>query len=819
MSDSTWFRAQEFEEVDFDPNAYISRHSGVVPLNAILQRLQRHVDTIRADLIDVINADYPLFIGMAEKLGGVAGAAMQIQTPLLKLKEALEELQGRYHSELSSLKECLHQQSQVCPIMPDVCDWILTCNAVWLLTLPACACDLHACTAQVHHTKTMLELVQDAAAVMGKVESLTADLPTSSAPNSLHQAATMAAQIDRIAGEVSRLAFYMTNGKSVPVIQNLGPRLTVVTSCLSNAISATLHSTLQTASAEADAASSSCIHACSLVNRVELAYSALQSVLVAPALDRAALAAAADAAAEAPSSPNRRTSGPPVSLPTFLMHAQSELDPQISRIKNMVARHPDLTSTFDVLGVCTLGQLHAAVQAHVPGAFSPADPDAFHRNYSAAVSFLSWLEEHAATEGALQLLQTSNEFMAFRKAWNLAVYFSLRFQEIAGAFDEQLRTAPVVAAEGSSCTYQQSSALLYALRRCRDSAVAFAAVYDRFLKLQMQLILRFGAWLKEAQPVQTHAGSCAAGTQMCQWAQDASTEDLVALLADVYRVASVLNTDEATAIQAQMQSSTSQAVLDKVKQGVTAAITQMLQGKHGVEDIIVKRMLVASASWKRRVLSIAATYRMTARPPPSKPSHYVPLLLEGPHALQNSPYWSQLPEDAQQELLVKLIEAIISVLKAAAKELLETMAKTQASLSKLGRVRNSPVAGQHGGLSDIEKTQEQLRLDVVEFGRHIELLLGRPAVEMETFEELLKAAAGHASQCTGPSSPTPPCASLPADSAATESVASQIPSTDRLPDAILSSGHSHAGGASAQPSSSRMHSARSVGTGAGTPAA
>ena len=82
-------------------------------MDKLLLRLQQHVDTIRADLIDVINADYPLFIQMAEKLKGVEGSALRIQTPLLKLKESLSELQGRYQDELESLKECLERQSQV----------------------------------------------------------------------------------------------------------------------------------------------------------------------------------------------------------------------------------------------------------------------------------------------------------------------------------------------------------------------------------------------------------------------------------------------------------------------------------------------------------------------------------------------------------------------------------------------------------------------------------------------------------------------------------------------------------------------------------
>lgn len=426
----------------------------------------------------------------------------------------------------------------------------------------------------------MLELVQDATAVMGKVESLTADLPATSAPSSVDQAAALAAQVERIASEVSRLAFYMTKGSTVPVIQSLGPRVTAVTSRLSDAISVTLHSTLQTASSQADAAASSCIHACSLVNRVELAHAAVQDVMVRPALDRAAHTVAADADPSLPSPPNHQRDSAPITLPAFLKHAQGELEPQISRIKGMVAQHPDLAATFDVLGVCTLGQLHAAVKTHVPGAFSPADPDAFHRNYSAAMNFLSWLEEHATTEAALQLLQQSAECTAFRKSWNLAVYFSLRFQEIACAFDEHLHSAPVTASAGSELAFQQSVALLHALRRCRDPTVTFSAVYDRFLKLQMQSILRYGGWLREAHPIDsgnmTASGSSSGGTPMSQWAQDASSEDLVALLADSHSLAGILRSGEAAAIQAQLLSATSQAVLDSVKQ--VHAVLYCLEG-------------------------------------------------------------------------------------------------------------------------------------------------------------------------------------------------------------------------------------------------
>lgn len=137
--------------------------------------------------------------------------------------------------------------------------------------------------------------------------------------------------------------------------------------------------------------------------------------------------------------------------------------------------------------------------------------------------------------------------------------------------------------------------------------------------------------------------------------------------------------------------------------------------------------------------------------------------------LRGVPHWGHLPAALQQALLVKIVESIITVLQSAAKELLDTIAKTQASLSKLGRVRNSPAAGNDGGLSDIEKTQEQLRLDILEFGRNVEVLLNHPATDLHAFEDLLRVAqgfpqagAGNTSSSSPPGPPLPPAAASPA---------------------------------------------------------
>ena len=300
----------------------------------------------------------------------------------------------------------------------------------------------------------MLELVQDAMAVMGKLESLTSELADLSATDRPVDPASAAAQVERIASEISRLAFYMTEGSSIPVIQGLGPRVSSVTSNLKAVIMATLKTTLAKSSPGNDSSASSCMHASSLIMDMEVAHTAVQDCLIQPAVARAVTASASNAPNEV------------VRFPAFLQSAQAELEPQIQRVNGMLSHHPDLAATFDLLGTCVLGAVHSAIKCHMPGSVSPAVPDTFHRNYTAAMAFVAWLEDCSSTEGALKLLHNSEPRATFNKAWNLAVYFSLQFQDIARSFDSHLHSAPSPAPAGGPWSFDQTQAVVEALQRC-----------------------------------------------------------------------------------------------------------------------------------------------------------------------------------------------------------------------------------------------------------------------------------------------------------------------------------------------------------------
>jgi hypothetical protein len=67
-----------------------------------------------------------------------------------------------------------------------------------------------------------------------------------------------------------------------------------------------------------------------------------------------------------------------------------------------------------------------------------------------------------------------------------------------------------------------------------------------------------------------------------------------------------------------------------VVQAVQSSVDRVVADMSCMEQLVASQMLLAAATWLRHVKSIATTYRMTARPPPSKPSHYAASLLRSP---------------------------------------------------------------------------------------------------------------------------------------------------------------------------------------------
>ena len=108
-------------------------------------------------------------------------------------------------------------------------------------------------------------------------------------------------------------------------------------------------------------------------------------------------------------------------------------------------------------------------------------------------------------------------------------------------------------------------------------------------------------------------------------------------------------------------------------------------------------------------------------------------------ALAGYSEWQQVHGNVRQRVLLAAATAVVEAFKGACEELLDSVAKTQASLSKFRRATPAG-AGSNAdtGMSSMAKIQNQLQLDVAECGRLLKKLLGTRATDIAEFSELAR---------------------------------------------------------------------------------
>jgi hypothetical protein len=104
----------------------------------------------------------------------------------------------------------------------------------------------------------------------------------------------------------------------------------------------------------------------------------------------------------------------------------------------------------------------------------------------------------------VERFRASEAHAAFSKRWNLPAYFSLQFQDVAGAFEAaarapKLEPAPAPAPGAPPRPQQLQLAVSVALwdgaARCGSERVFLAPLGDKFLRLACQLVARYAAWV------------------------------------------------------------------------------------------------------------------------------------------------------------------------------------------------------------------------------------------------------------------------------------------------------------------------------------
>ncbi|XP_015866985.2 conserved oligomeric Golgi complex subunit 2 isoform X1 [Ziziphus jujuba] len=715
-----WFKPSLFLSQNFDSESYISELRTFVPFDTLRSELQSHLSSLNHELIELINRDYADFVNLSTKLVDVDAAVVRMRAPLVELRDKIEQFRGSVDGALVALKNGLKQRSEAAS------------------------------------AREVLELLLDTFHVVSKVEKLIKELPSvpadwsngdvnlmdknsmnngpslQSVENGTNLRETQSMLLERIATEMNRLKFYIAHAQNLPFIENMEKRIQSASLLLDASLGHCFVDGLEHRDANAIY---NCLRAYAAIDNTRNAEELFRTTVVAPLIQKII--------PHGPSALDLGSSGD--ELENDYMHIKQCIDKDCKFLLEISFEENSGLHVFDFLANSILKEVLSAIQKGKPGAFSPGRPTEFLKNYKSSLDFLVDLEGYCPSRSAVAKFRAEAVYNDFMKQWNLGVYFSLRFHEIAEALNSALESTSLVpvhnehSGQGNSqnLTLKQSVTLLNSLKSCWREDVLILSCADKFLRLSLQLLSRYSNWLSSGLTARKvgNAGSNSGN----EWAISAVPEDFVYIIHDINCLAMEVDGDYLEHVL-QLLSSCPSDALNLVKQSIS-------QGGKSLNDLIPKviNTIVAALVEKsdedlRQLKGITATYRMTNKPLPVRHSPYVSGILRPLKAfLEGERATKYLTEETKSELLIGATTEITNRYYELASELVNVAQKTETSLQRI-RQGAQRRAGASSDVSDqtvsnTKKICTQLLLDIQEYGRNL-AALGVDAASIPAYRSL-----------------------------------------------------------------------------------
>ncbi|XP_020525430.1 conserved oligomeric Golgi complex subunit 2 isoform X2 [Amborella trichopoda] len=615
-SQPLWFKKEVFSQQDFDPDAYVADLRRFVPLESLRAELRAHLSTLKSELVELINRDYADFVSLSTKLVDVDGAVLRMRAPLNELRARISQFRASVEASFTSLRDGLQKRADAAA------------------------------------SREVLERLLDTSHVVSKVEKLILELPSTPADWSNPDIAptnkslfsndaslqpvehganlreTQSMLLERIASEMNRLKFYMAHAENLPFIANMEKRIQSAASLLDSSLG---HCFVAGLEHRDTSAIYNCLRAYAAIENTASAEEIFRSTIVAPLIEKVI-----------PHNPSREVAE----------SSADELGDDYQQIKRLIEKDCKFLleiaasansglHVFDFLANSILKEVQSAIQKGKPEALSAGKPTEFLRNYKASLDFLAHLEGYCPSRSAVSEFRSRAVYIEFIRQWNIGVYFSLRFQEIASALDLALMVTTITVVGNShlnkgnsrELTLNQSVQLLECLRSCWKEDVFVHSLSDKFLRLSLELLSRYATWLSvglaarkgnaatQSGSASTHAGNTSSHPGG-EWALAASPEDFIYVMHDVDILVTVVNGDYMENVL-QLLSSCSADVLSQVRQSISSAGKRLVDLVPSIMDTMIEGLVEKSVEDLRQIKGIPTTYRMTNKPPPVRHSPYV----------------------------------------------------------------------------------------------------------------------------------------------------------------------------------------------------
>ncbi|KAF3542839.1 hypothetical protein DY000_02000775 [Brassica cretica] len=684
-----WFNPSLFISPVFDSESFISDLRTFVPFDTLRSELRSHLSSRNRELLDHINRDYADFANLSTKLVDIDATAGRMRAPLLELREEINEFRGSVEAARVARAIGLNQR----------------CGAA--------------------DAREVLESSLDAFRVVSKVEKLIQQQQDGASTTG-----TQSRLLERIAGELNRLKFHM----NLPFTESLEKRI----QSASVLFDASLRNCFIDGINNRDSkVLYNCLRAYAATDNTKNAEEIFRTTIVAPFIHKV------------------------IAHEAYAGTSGDELENDYRQIKHFFSKDCkmllEISSTdksglhvFNFLANSILKEVLSAIQKVKPGVFSPGRPTEFLKNYKASLDFLAYLEGYCPSRSAVTKFRAEAICIEFMKQWNVGVYFSLRFQEIAGGLDSALTSASLVFIPDSDSDKRsspvlmlgQSVTLLESLRSCWKEDILVFSAADNFLRLALQLLSGYCNWVSSAVDARKSNASLSPG---CEWAVSATAEDFVYVIHDVNCIVSEVRGDYIGHISHYLSSCSSE-VLDLVRKS-------MLQGVESLDNVLplVKKTIIEvivdkSVEELSQLKGIAATCMMSNKPVPIRHSPYVVGLLRPLKAfLEGDKARHYLTHETREELLLGTLTEMTRRYYELAAGRLSDARKTETYLQKSRQNAQKRAGAAASGVTDhnvsgTEKMCMQLFLDLQEYGRNI-CALGLNPADIEPYCSLWKCVA------------------------------------------------------------------------------
>jgi len=377
-----------------------------------------------------------------------------------------------------------------------------------------------------------------------------------------------------------------------------------------------------------------------------------------------------------------------------------------------------------------------------------------------------------AIERAQARLYAHPTTVEFSKRWNLPIYYQLRFAEFCKRLDKAVEgvcregwTADVFTGDAKDGTkisdtfgYELPFFLeLYdILLSMWKPDVYLRPLTHRFLRGAMQLIGRVLAFVKEGTDGKIQFGGADHPEEVGSETKDPSetiaaipvyfwserVEDVAVVAWELTILETCLTHDYLDTIantvcpndkESRQSTHNSSSELEEIRSLASDVLMESSQEfsplvSHSWNRLIVDRLTKQCCIPLTAVKGVAATYRMTNRPPPSQASPFVAAILR-PLKEFDATFASRTPPQIGDEWKQQIVGAVSCKYSLAVEDLIATVKRTEDALKS--RKTRKMMAG---GMSDGEKVKLQLLLDYRQYRNDVEEL----GLETDSIEGLVK---------------------------------------------------------------------------------